>query len=197
MNFQIIYDQQINKAIEDIRAKLSHLANVKSVNPAFPSPSGKVYMISLNPKTGLNDLKTKELVNAIRENTKNVQKENNIKLYVTGSTAVNIDILQKLSNALPLFCSLIVGFAFIPLMLVFRSILIPLKAVLGFLISLAATLGFVEFVIQDGHLIHLFGFPAEGPILNFLPIIVVGILLGLAMDYEVFLVSRMRENFLI
>lgn len=96
---------------------------------------------------------------------------------------------------MPLFASLIVGFDFILLVVVFRSILVPLKAVLGFLLSLGATLGFVVFVIQDGNLINLFGFPTASPVLAFLPVIVIGILFGLEMDYEVFLVSRIREEF--
>ncbi len=78
-------------------------------------------------------------------------------------------------------------------MLVFRSLLLPLKAVVGFLLSLAATLGFAVFVIQDGNLLDLFGFPSSSAILAFLPILTIGILFGLAMDYEVFLASRMRE----
>ncbi|WP_286178887.1 MMPL family transporter [Bacillus sp. B4EP4a] len=96
---------------------------------------------------------------------------------------------------LSIFALLIIGFSFILLVLVFRSILVPLKAVLGFLLSLGATLGFSVFVIQDGNLIDLFGFPIVNPVLSFLPVIVIGILFGLAMDYEVFLVSRMREVF--
>ncbi|MCO7175235.1 MMPL family transporter [Sporolactobacillus kofuensis] len=184
--------EAINRTVKAI----SSLANVKSVTPAIPSSLHGVYMISLTPKTGPNDTKTSDLVHAIRKKSLSLQKSQHVKLYVTGATAVNIDISQKLSDALPGFCLLIVGFAFILLVVVFRSILIPLKAVLGFILSLAATLGFLVFAIQDGHLINLFGFPTSTPILSFLPVIVVGILFGLAMDYEVFLVSRMREEFI-
>lgn len=88
---------------------------------------------------------------------------------------------------------LVVGLAYVLLVLVFRSLLLPLKAVVGFLLSLAATLGFAVFVIQDGNLLDLFGFPSSSAILAFLPILTINILFGLAMDYEVFLASRMRE----
>ncbi|ULT58744.1 MMPL family transporter [Neobacillus drentensis] len=183
------------KAISETTQELSQLSNVKSVTPAIPGSSGKVYMISITPKTGPNDIETKELVNKIRDYSKVMKKEHGIELLVTGSTAVNIDIAQKLNDAIPLFSLLIVGLAFILLVLVFRSILVPLKAVIGFILSLGATLGFVVFVLQDGNLISLFGFPIASPVLCFLPVIVIGILFGLAMDYEMFLVSRMREEF--
>lgn len=114
---------------------------------------------------------------------------------VTGGTAVNIDISEKLAEALPKFALLIVGLAFVLLMLVFRSVLVPIKAVIGFLFTLGATLGFIVWVIQDGYLASLFGIPEPGPVLSFMPILVTGILFGLAMDYEVFLVSRMREEY--
>ncbi|MGM0922935.1 MAG: MMPL family transporter [Bacillota bacterium] len=184
-------EETLNKAIKEI----SSLPNAKSVSPAIPSPSGDVFMISLTPTTGPNDSKTKDLVNAARDKFEVIEKEKNIKLMVTGATAVNIDISQKLNDALPMFCLLIVGFAFILLVFVFRSLLIPLKAVIGFLLSLGATLGFSVYVIQDGNFISLFGFPTASPVLSFLPVIVIGILFGLAMDYEVFLVSRMREEY--
>lgn len=187
--------ENVQSALQKTVKDISQLDNVKSVTPSVPGTSGKVYMISVTPKTGPNDIKTKDLVQDIRDISDTLQKNQHFKLYVTGSTAVNIDISQKLFDALPLFCSLIVGFAFILLLLVFRSILIPLTAVLGFLLSLTATLGFVVYVVQDGHFMNLFGLPTESPLINFLPVLVVGILFGLAMDYEVFLVSRMREEF--
>lgn len=180
-------------ALNDTIEELSGLSNVKSVSPAIPGPSGDLYLISITPETGSNDAATKELVNDIRKRSDALKKSDHITLMVTGTTAVNIDISQKLSDALPVFALLIIGFSFVLLVLVFRSILVPLKAVLGFVLSLGATLGFTVFVVQDGNLIDLFGFPIADPVLSFLPVIVIGILFGLAMDYEVFLVSRMRE----
>ncbi|MGE6260667.1 MMPL family transporter [Heyndrickxia sporothermodurans] len=184
---------ETQNAMNTIAKELGNLSEVKSVTPAIPGPSGKIYMISVTPKTGPDDTKTKDLVKAIRDKSNQTKKKNGIELMVTGTAAMNIDIVQKLSDALPVFAALIVGLAYVLLVLVFRSLLIPLKAVLGFLLSLVATLGAVVFFVQDGHFQNIFGFPAAGPILAFLPVILIGILFGLAMDYEVFLVSKMRE----
>lgn len=181
--------------LEEVLDKLRQLPQVQSVNPPIPSTNPNIYMISMTPKTGPNDVETKELVHDIRKLSNRIEDKNHLKLMVTGTTAVNIDISEKLNDALPLFATLIVGFAFLLLVMVFRSLLVPLKAVLGFLLSLGATLGFVVFVIQDGHMAGFFGFHSSGPVLAFLPVIVIGILFGLAMDYEVFLVSRMREEY--
>ncbi|QJX80329.1 MMPL family transporter (plasmid) [Priestia megaterium] len=180
-------------ALNSITQDLQKLSDVKMVAPAIPGPSEKVYMINVVPNSGPDDIKTKKLVKLIRDKSSQTEKESGIELMVTGTTAMNIDISQKLNDALPIFASLIVGLAYVLLVLVFRSILLPLKAVLGFLLSLGATLGFVVFVIQDGHLLNLFDFPASSSILAFLPVILIGILFGLAMDYEIFLVSKMRE----
>ena len=180
-------------ALNNVIEQLEELPNIKSLTPPIPDATGDLYIMNLTPEKGPNDLETKELVSSIRDQSELILKEQNIEVMVTGLTAVNIDISQKLNDALPLFAALIVGFAFILLVLVFRSILVPLKAVLGFLLSLGATLGFIVFVIQDGNLLNIFGLPTVSPVLSFLPVIVVGILFGLAMDYEVFLVSRMRE----
>lgn len=188
-------DVDTEEALEYTTNELTSLENVKSVSPAMPNASGDVFMMSLTPETGPDDIETTELVKAMRVKMENIANQSGLNIMVTGATAVNIDISEKLNDSLPKFALLIVGFAFVLLMMVFRSILVPLKAVLGFLLSLGATLGFVVFVIQDGNLIELFGFPTASPVLSFLPVIVIGILFGLAMDYEVFLVSRMREEF--
>ncbi|MBQ4869247.1 MMPL family transporter [Priestia megaterium] len=178
-----------------VAKELSDLPNVSSVSPPTPNQSGKFAMVTVLPQTGPNDSKTKDLVTTIREKAQSINKDEKIKLIVTGSTAVNIDISDKLSEALPQFAALIVIFALLLLLVVFRSILVPIKAVLGFLMTLIATLGFSVFVLQDGHFIDFFGIPEAGPLLNFMPVLTTGILFGLAMDYEVFLVSRMREDY--
>lgn len=181
----------VNEAVEEIRT----IPNIGTVSPAIPGPSGKLALINIIPETGPNDSETPKLVKAIRDQAPKIVEQSHVNLIVTGSTAVNIEISQNLNEALPKFCLVIIGLAFLLLMAVFRSLLVPIKAVLGFVLSLAATLGFAVLVIQEGHMGSLFGIYGTGPVLNFLPIIVVGILFGLAMDYEVFLVSRMREVF--
>ncbi|WP_337101866.1 MMPL family transporter [Paenibacillus sp. YIM B09110] len=184
-----------SEQLASVNEWLNAFPNIGTVAPAVLGPSGKVALISVVPATGAHDVKTKELVQQIRDAASDIQVQNDVEVLVTGSTAVSIDISQKLNDALPKFAIVVVGLAFVLLVVVFRSLLVPIKAVLGFVLSLAATLGFVVYVVQDGNMGNLFGFHASGPILNFLPIIVVGILFGLAMDYEVFLLSRMREEY--
>jgi membrane protein YdfJ len=179
--------EKLNKVVNEI----STLDNVKIVSPAMPNPSGELFLISVTPETGPNDSKTKDLVHDIRDLSQNEELE----LMVTGSTAINIDISEKIMDKLPLFASLIVVFAYVLLMVVFRSLLIPLKAVLGFVLSMGATFGFTVYVVQEGNLQDLFGLPGPTAILFLLPILSLGILFGLAMDYEVFLVSKMREEY--
>ncbi|ANY68689.1 hypothetical protein BBD42_21115 [Paenibacillus sp. BIHB 4019] len=187
--------KQASEKLAQVSELLKKFPNIATIGPALTGPSGKVALISVVPSTGAHDIETQELVQQIRNQAPDIQKKYNVEVLVTGSTAVNIDISQKLNDALPKFGIVVVGLAFLLLMVVFRSLLVPIKAVLGFVLSLLATLGFVVYVVQDGHMGQFFGFHAAGPILNFLPIIVVGILFGLAMDYEVFLLSRMREEY--
>ncbi len=116
-------------------------------------------------------------------------------VLLTGRTAIGIDISEKLSDALPVYLLLVVGLSVLLLMLVFRSLLVPVKAALGFLLTVGATFGLTVAVFQQGHLADLIGLDTPSPLVSFLPILLIGILFGLAMDYEVFLVSRMREDF--
>lgn len=183
-------DGEVLSKLDALQKDLASMKNVNYITNVIPKESGEMAVITLNPKTGPNADETIDLVHEIRD-----ANFEGLKLNVTGTTAMNIDISEKLTKAIPVFASIIVGLAFLIFMVVFRSLLVPLKAVLGFVLSLAATLGFVTWVIQDGNFYEIFGFATASPILNFLPILTIGILFGLAMDYEVFLVSRMREEF--
>lgn len=183
-------DDEVLSKLEELQKDLSDMKNVDYISNVVPKESGEMAVITLNPKTGPNDDETIDLVHKIRN-----ADYDGMKLNVTGTTAMNIDISEKLADAIPVFAAVIIGLAFVIFVIVFRSILVPLKAVFGFVLSLAATLGFVTWVVQDGNFYEMFGFATSSPILNFLPILTIGILFGLAMDYEVFLVSRMREEY--
>jgi RND superfamily putative drug exporter len=162
-----------------------------AAQPNF-SRDGKTALVPLIPKTGPTDAATEDLVHAVRAKLKTIGGAD---FAVTGQTALGIDVSEKLSDAMPEYLLLVVGLSVLLLMLVFRSILVPLKAAAGFLLTVGATFGITVLVFQDGHLASLVGLDRPGPLVSFLPILLIGILFGLAMDYEVFLVSRMREDF--
>ena len=162
--------------------------------PSF-NRTGEVAIISVTPTTSPSSAQTKSLVSRIRHAAAPVRKKHGVDVLVTGTTAINIDVSDKLSSALPVMLILIVGLALVLLTLVFRSLLVPLKAVLGFLLTIGSALGLMVFVFEDGHLASLLGINATAPIVSFLPVIMLALLFGLAMDYEVFLVSRIRESY--
>ena len=116
-------------------------------------------------------------------------------LGVAGQAASNIDISKALSDALPIYLLVVVGLSFLIMILVFRSLLVPIIATGGFVLSLFATYGLIVSVFQYGWGASLIGLHSTGPILSFLPVILVGILFGLAMDYQLFLASGMREAY--
>ncbi|AJF65646.1 MMPL family transporter [Streptomyces vietnamensis] len=159
-----------------------------AVTPATPNKAGDAAMITVVPKDRPSSTATENLVHDIRDATGD-------DVLVTGATAMNIDFSQKMNDALVPYLALVVGLAFVLLTLVFRSVLVPLKAALGFLLSVVAALGAVVAVFQWGWLGSLFGVEQTGPIMSMMPIFMVGVVFGLAMDYEVFLVTRMREAY--
>jgi RND superfamily putative drug exporter len=181
-------------AFADTAAAIGELGSVAAVSPAIPNEAGDTAIVSVIPSDGPAAAGTEELVTAIRDLRPELTASTGSELAVTGNTALGIDISEKLAAALPVFLLVVVGLAFLLLMLAFRSILVPIKAVLGFLLSLAATFGALVAVFQWGWLADLLGVEQTGPVLSFLPILLIGLLFGLAMDYEVFLVSRMREE---
>ena len=159
------------------------------------NPAGTVVVLSVVPKTGPDASATSTLVHRMRDDDLPLVAQSGGTGYVAGNTAANIDVSARLGSALPLFIAIIVVLAFLLLMIAFRSLLVPLTAVVGFLLSVAARLGVVVWVFQYGHLGGVVGSAAAVPIVSFVPVLLVGVLFGLAMDYEVFLISRMRESF--
>ena len=133
-------------------------------------------------------------MHAIRDARPDLEASTGTQLWVTGAAAANIDITEKLADAFPLFLLIVVGLAIVLLLVAFRSLLVPVTAVLGFLLTIAAAFGATTAVFQWGWLSRVFNVDSTGPLLSFLPILLVGVLFGLAMDYQVFLVSRMREE---
>ncbi|WP_159044422.1 MMPL family transporter [Streptomyces sp. NRRL B-24085] len=168
---------------------------VVSVSPARFNATGDTAVFSVVPSTAPTDERTKDLVTTIRGERPGVESATGATFEVTGTTALNIDISEKVQSALVPYLVVVVGLAVVLLLVVFRSLLVPLKAALGFLLSVLASLGAVVVVFQEGHGAALLGVETTGPIMSLMPIFLVGIVFGLAMDYEVFLVSRMREAY--
>jgi uncharacterized membrane protein YdfJ with MMPL/SSD domain len=180
---------------DNLGGELAKFDNVAAVSPAAQNERGDVTIVAVTPDTGPASDETKDLVAEMRAKADEIPARYGIDAYVTGTTAMNIDTADTLSAALPKYIGVVVGLALLLLMVVFRSILVPIKAAAGFLLSIAASMGLVVWVFQDGHLADLLGVAQTGPIVSFLPVLLIGILFGLAMDYEVFLVSRMREAY--
>lgn len=172
-----------------IATQLGKVSDVKMATPAIITADGKNGLIQIIPESAPSDLKTSDLITYIRNNQAQASGDSAVKLGVTGYTALQDDISKKLSDALPIYLLVVVGLSLVLLMLAFRSILVPLKATLGFLLSVTAMFGATVAVFQWGW----FGLASPGPIISFIPIIGTGILFGLAMDYEFFLVSSMHE----
>jgi putative drug exporter of the RND superfamily len=182
------------EAVEQIAEELPALPDVATVAPAVFGPEGDIAIVTVIPKSGPSSSETEDLVHTIRDRASGWEADTGAGVYVTGETAVGIDVSEKLSSALLPYLVIVVGLAFLLLMLVFRSLLVPLKATAGFLLTVVATFGAVVAVFQWGWLTGLLGVASTGPIISFLPILLIGVLFGLAMDYEVFLVTRMREE---
>ncbi|WP_371030843.1 MMPL family transporter [Pseudoclavibacter sp. JSM 162008] len=175
-----------------VAEKLASLDDVTAVAPIGVSDNKSLTAFQVIPAEGPNSVSTEQLVGELRALP---EIEDGITLGVAGQAAINIDISEGLNSVLPLYIALVVGLSLLIMILVFRSILVPLIATGGFILSLFATYGAVVAVFQWGWFADLIGLHATGPILSFLPVILVGILFGLAMDYQLFLASGMREAY--
>nr|WP_104129776.1 MMPL family transporter [Cryobacterium sp. N21] len=165
--------------------------DVVAVAPIGASDDDLLLAFQVIPAEGPTSESTEQLVRDLR----GLDIDGVTSLGVAGNASGNIDVSEKLAAALPLYLLVVVGLSLIILIFVFRSILVPITATLGFVLSLFAAFGAITAVFQWGWLGAVFGIHDPGPILSFLPILVVGVLFGLAMDYQLFLVSGMRESY--
>ncbi|MGW0870580.1 MMPL family transporter [Streptomyces sp. NPDC002740] len=182
-------------AAQSIAQEIGATRGVVSVSAPRFNEAGDTALFSAVPTAGPNTEDTKNLVRAIRAERAGLERETGATFEVTGSTAMNIDVAQALQSALVPYLAVIVVLALLLLLVVFRSVLVPVKAAFGFLLSVLAALGAVVAVFQWGWGAELLGVEQTGPIMSLMPIFLVGIVFGLAMDYEVFLVARMREAY--
>lgn len=147
------------------------------------------------PTTGPGDAATTELVQTLRDSGFGAAVHNDVTFGVTGFTAINIDMADKLTSVFPLYMLIIVVLSLLILLLVFRSIVVPIKATVGFILSILATFGLTTLVFHDEWGKEVLGFDTGGPLVPFIPIMVTGILYGLAMDYQVVVASPVaRQN---
>ncbi|MGA4670538.1 MMPL family transporter [Propionibacteriaceae bacterium Y1923] len=173
--------------------QLKAIEGVQHVVPIGISDDGRTAAWQVVPTDGPNSQSTVDLVHTIRDDASAIKAATGVDVGITGQTVANIDISQTLADALPVYLVVVVGLSLVLLLLVFRSILVPLIATAGFLLSIGASMGAVVQVYQHGWLGSLFGVTQPAALLSFLPTILIGVLFGLAMDYQMFLVSGMRE----
>jgi RND superfamily putative drug exporter len=175
-----------------LATELAKLPDVAAVTPV--AVKNGISLIKVIPDSGPSDKATATLVTTIRNDRAAIQGDTGAHILVGGTTASNIDVSDKLSAALPVFLITVVGLAFILLTFAFRTILVPIKSILGFLLSMCAALGAQVALFQWGWGQHLLGITPSQTI-SFLPIIMLAIIFGLSSDYEVFVVSRIKEDY--
>ncbi|MEJ4099085.1 MMPL family transporter [Corynebacterium mastitidis] len=168
------------------------MAGVKNAQLVGANEDSTAAQIMVTPFTGPDDQRTVALSHALRERAHQIADVTGATVGLTGLTAVQMDITETLAGAMPLYLGIVVGLAIVLLLLVFRSIMVPVVAGLGFLLSVGAAFGVTVLFWQEG-LWGLVGTPA--PLISFMPIFLIGVTFGLAMDYQVFLVTRMREHY--
>ena len=171
--------------------------DVAVVSPAERSPAGDAAVLSVIPKSSPQDERTTELVDRLRDEVlPAATRGSQVDVYVGGATATLQDLADKIASRLPIFIAMVVGLSVLLLMAVFRSLWVPLVSAAFNLLSIAAAYGVVVLVFQDGVGSSLLGVDGAVPIVSFVPLFMFAILFGLSMDYNVFLQSRIREEYM-
>ncbi|MGD9702986.1 MAG: MMPL family transporter [Acidimicrobiia bacterium] len=193
----IVVDGTDEASLAQVSEAVSSTPGVAFATPAQMSPAGETAVLFAYPTTAPQDVATERLVHELRDEVlPDVEAASGSTVYVSGWTAAQIDISERLGGRLPLFIAAVVVLSFLLLMVVFRSIVVPLKAALMNLLSIGAAYGVVVAVFQWGWAKGLIGLEETVPVNPFVPMIMFAILFGLSMDYEVFLLSRVREEYL-
>lgn len=194
----VAVDTKGDTAVADTLQKaIADTPNVAAVTPAIPSPNKQAAIITVYAKSSPQDVATAELVETLRSTTiPDALKGTGATAYVGGATAAFEDIAATIYSNIPWFLLFVVGITVVILTMAFRSVIISIKAALTTILSCAAAFGILTLVFQEGYGASLIGLDKTGPIESFLPVIVFALIFGLSMDYEVFLVSRIREAFI-
>ncbi|QCB98393.1 MMPL family transporter [Arthrobacter sp. PAMC25564] len=180
----------------DVADILRGVDNVTAAVPVALSEDRRTAVFQVVPREGPASASTVKVVSELRGRKADIRDTTGVSIGLTGQTAGNVDVSTRLGDALPPYLAIVMGLSLILLLLVFRSIVVPLLATGGFLLSLAAAFGAVVAVYQWGWLGTVFDVANPGAVLSFLPIILIGVLFGLAMDYQVFIASGMREAYM-
>ncbi len=186
---------KIDDALTALQNQFTGLADIESVSKAIPNETADMAIVSIIPESSPDSEQTQNLVTTIRDMAPAFEAANGFTYQVTGQTAVGIDVSDRLGAALLPYAIVVVGLCIVLLTIVFRSFAVPISATIGYLLSVGASFGIVTAVFEWGWLADVIGVGKVGPVISFFPILLMAVLFGLAMDYQVFLVSRMREEF--
>jgi putative drug exporter of the RND superfamily len=182
--------------VDQLAAALPTEPGVVAVDEPSFNDAGDAAVIGITPTTGPTDEATEQLIRRLRDDVlPPIEQASGAEASLTGSTAANIDISAELASSLPTFIAIVLGLTILLLLLVFRSILVPLKAAIAILLSIGASFGVIVAMFQWGWLQDVIGLDTTSPIINFLPTLMFAIVFGLSMDYEVFILSRIHEDY--
>ncbi len=183
-------------ALDEISAAVDADPGVQVVTPATPNATGDTAIIGVIPTTSPSSADTSRLVHHLRDDViPGVEEATGADVSIAGMTALLIDVSDKMAQALPVFMGLVIGLTMVLLLAVFRSLLVPVKAAIAILLSIGASFGVLVAIFQWGWLQNLVGLEESVPIISFLPMLMFAVLFGLSMDYEVFILSRIREDY--
>jgi len=183
-------------ALDTVTTAIAADSGVRMVGRPVPNAAGDTAIVPVVPTTSPASEETSSLVHHLRDDVlPAVEAETGVDVAVAGQTALLIDVSDKLSSALPIFMAVVIGLTMVLLLAVFRSLLVPIKAAIAILLSIGASFGVLVAIFQWGWFQGLVGLEESVPIISFLPMLMFAVLFGLSMDYEVFILSRIREDY--